>query len=229
MNENKTPVPRHIIFIIFLALLMAIALVGKIAYWLAWVSIYEFTIKDSEAQIKLLEQLLKEKEDKVKQEVKKPVLVPKKVVESTKIDKPHVETTLDKVRQERKVICQEVYEKLKDKVINHKNVVERCATMMTLQYAYESGHGKSLRCTKGNNCFWIKHNKRDRCIRNTDWFCTFKSQKEWSYDYAEMFYKHYEGYRSIEAYLHAYSPDGNKSYHSFVKSKYNTTLKYFLK
>lgn len=208
---------------------MAVGIVVKIAYGLAWVSVYEFTVKDSEEQIKLLEQLLKEKEEKPKQEVKKPVLVPKKIVETTKIDKPPVETIrLDKVRQERIDICKISYEKLKDKVINHKNVVERCATMMTLQYAYESGHGKSSRCTKGNNCFGIKHNKRDRCIKNPDWFCTFKSQKEWSYDYAEMFYKHYEWYKTVWAYLHAYSPDGNMSYHAFVKARYDNTLKYFL-
>jgi len=133
----------------------------------------------------------------------------------------------DNARLERIAICEQAYEKHKDKITNGNDVIIRCATMMTLQYAFESGHGKSKKCVNQRNCYGIKNNKRDRCIKSSNWFCTYSAQIEWSRDYAEMFMKHYEGYKSVTAYLHVYSPDGNTSYHKFVLSKYKDTLEWF--
>lgn len=134
----------------------------------------------------------------------------------------------DVARKERKIICHEMYQEKKEVVINHDQIVERCATMMTLQYAFESGHWKSRKCVNQKNCFWIKNNRRDRCIKSPNGFCIYSAQIEGMRDFAEMFMKHYEGYKSVKAYLDVYSPDGNGAYPQFVKSKYDETLQYFI-
>ena len=61
-------------------------------------------------------------------------------------------TPLEVARRERKIICHEAYQEQKDKVKNHDKIVERCAAMMTLNFAFESGHGRSRLCEKQNNC-----------------------------------------------------------------------------
>lgn len=240
MKENK-PIEWHIIFFVFLILVILCTFMGKVVFWLAWTSYWDYL----EAQGKLptvtelsptIVKTTLEKPpvaSKVVEKVKEPVKEVKAPVEP-KIDTLWVKawtgqtfTDQDNARLERIAICEEMYEKHKDRITNKNDVVIRCATMMTLQYAFESGHGKSKKCVYQKNCYWIKNNKRDRCIKSNNWFCTYSAQIEWSRDYAEMFMKHYEGYKSVTAYLHVYSPDGNNSYHKFVLSKYKTTFEWF--
>lgn len=56
-QENKPPVEWHVFFFIFLILIILIAFLWKVVYWLAGVSVGEFLIADSEAQIRLLESM----------------------------------------------------------------------------------------------------------------------------------------------------------------------------
>lgn len=56
-QENKPTVEGHIYFFIFLILVILIAFLWKVVYWLAGVSVGDFLIADSEAQIKLLESM----------------------------------------------------------------------------------------------------------------------------------------------------------------------------
>lgn len=151
-----------------------------------------------------------------------PTIVQETVVEESVSD-------MDMARLERKVVCHEMYQEWKERVIRHDEIVERCATMMTIQYAFESGHWKSKRCTVDNNCFGIKNNRRARCIRSGDGFCAYSAQIEWMRDYAEMFMKHYEWYATLSAYMDVYCPDGNWAYPKFVYSKYDDILAYFTK
>lgn len=83
-----------------------------------------------------------------KEKVKEPE---EKKQEAPKEIKP--DTPEDILRRERLVICTEAYGFFKEQVVNHTKVVERCATMMTLQYNFESGHGKSKKCVNQNNCY----------------------------------------------------------------------------
>lgn len=132
-------------------------------------------------------------------------------------------------RQVRKIICNEEYQKFKNQITNPDLIVERCATMLEIQYKFESGHWKSRNCRIQHNCQWIKNNKRERCVKSKNWYCTYFSEEEWMRDYAEMFMKHYEKYKNLTEYLHVYCPDGNWAYPDFVKSKYSEVLAYFTK
>lgn len=130
-------------------------------------------------------------------------------------------------RRERKVICHEAYQTWKKKVVNHDLIVERCATMLTLNFAFESGRWKSRLCREQFNCTGIKNNRRDRCIKTKGGFCAYSAPIEWYRDWAEMYIKHYSGYKTIKEYLNVYDPTHHWTYYTFVSSKYDDILAYF--
>lgn len=228
-------------------IILAILVTALRANGLAWVSYWDYITQKMPAIVANKEIIYtQEMEDKrialERAKVSKPVKVTPKVEKNQEKPKEVEIDTLtlgqkawlwktfsaqDNARLERIAICQEMYDKHKDRITYEDNVVIRCATMMTLQYAFESGHGKSKKCVNQRNCYGIKNNKRDRCIKSSNWFCTYSAQIEWSRDYAEMFMKHYEGYKSLKWYLGVYSPDGNTAYHKFVISKYPATFEWF--
>jgi len=130
-------------------------------------------------------------------------------------------------RRERKVICHEAYQEKKNIVIRHDSIVERCATMMTIQYAFEAWHGTSRLCREQRNCFWIKENKRPRCIHWPWAFCTYSAYTEWMRDYAELFMIAYEWYPDLKSLLNKYDPTHAWEYYRFVKNNYWPILEYF--
>lgn len=95
--------------------------------------------------------------------------------------------------------------------------ITKCATMMTLVYAYESWFWKSRRCVQDKNCFGMKWNWYD----TPAWFLKFNTYQEWNDYFAKKFYQwHYK--KSIEEFVYTWSMTERETYIKFIKSKYNT-------
>jgi hypothetical protein len=123
------------------------------------------------------------------------------------------------IRQERLRICQEAY---KNSEINKKFIYKqipavRCATYMTLVYAFESNYGKSRICRKKKNCFWMKGNGMD----TPEWFLTFQDQTEWRNYFAKKYWKyHYK--KKIPQFVHDWSMTDREAYTNYMQQNYQT-------
>lgn len=155
--ENKTKIEWHIYFFIVLILIILISLLGRIAFWLAGVSFYEFSMKDSEAQIKLLESL----------KIEAPVVIPPKVI------KPHVVP--------KKVTVKPVQ---KPKVVHVEDINVPKTNFDIDKLALAVAKAETGNCTTGywvthNNCHWIKSGNTYPCkTRSGSRMCVFKDTEE---------------------------------------------------
>jgi len=121
--------------------------------------------------------------------------------------------------------CHNVYQEMKDRIKgSHDKIVERCATLSTLIYAFESWYWKSHACKTKKNCrglmAWTREGKRYQQ--------TFDSYHEWDIAFARTWYKGYINaplYNAIKTYS---GSDNHDVYFAFVRDRYDSTLNYFL-
>lgn len=144
--ENKTPVPRHIIFFIFCALLVAVAFIGRIAYWLAWVSILDACNNSLSCDLYNIKVPTPVLNDEIiwTQEMENKRL---EALEPKKVEK-------DKPKEEKQ------QEKPKETKVDISFDLDKLAKAVAIA---ETGN-----CTKGygktySNCFWIKSGKTAPC------------------------------------------------------------------
>lgn len=143
----------------------------------------------------------------------------------------------DKIREERYNICKEMYYKNKDyvdKKYKHKNqnIISRCATYMTLIYAYESNYWKSKICLIKKNCYWIKW----------AWpFRVYNTYYDWDIEFAKLYFK-FNFNKNITDFIKWYfidwiwkfwwswdSLDKKEKYIQFIKNRYWGIYNYFEK
>ena len=123
----------------------------------------------------------------------------------------------DIIRTERLDICQTAYKnsEINKQFIHWQIPAVRCATYMSLIFAYESGYGKSAKCVKTNNCFWLKWNWYD----TPKGFLHFKTQTEGREYFAKKYFKwHYK--KDIKTFVHNWSMTDQKIYTTFVKDRF---------
>ena len=126
------------------------------------------------------------------------------------------------IRQERLEVCQKAY---KESGINKQFLYEqipavRCATYMTLIYAYESNYGKSKKCTVQKNCHGMKWN----WINHPAWFISFNTYKESKEWFANRYFKfHYK--KSIRVFISNWSMTDRETYIDFVENNYWETYR----
>lgn len=91
----------------------------------------------------------------------------------------------------------------------------RCATFMTLVFAYESNFGKSDMCKNLKNCFWIKGNWVDTPAG----FIKFKTYKEAKEYFAKKYFQwHYK--KKINVFVNNWSMTDRQSYTLFFTKNY---------
>lgn len=123
----------------------------------------------------------------------------------------------DEIRQERLEICQKAY---KNTQINEMFIYEqlpavRCATYMSLVYAYESNFGKSRKCVEDKNCHGMKWNWVD----TPAWFLKFKTHKEGREYFAKKYFRwHYK--KDITTFVYNWSMTDRSTYIAFMKKRY---------
>ena len=123
----------------------------------------------------------------------------------------------DKIRLERLEICEKAYKKtnINNMFIYEQLPVVRCATYMTLVYAYESNFGKSNMCRTTRNCFGIKWNWYD----TPKWFLTFKTEREWREYFAKKYFQwHYK--KKINDFVNSWSETDQATYKQFMYNNY---------
>lgn len=139
-----------------------------------------------------------------------------------------VDNEQDYQRKLRLKACTRVYEQNKDFIDNTfihitQNPIIRCATMITLIWAYESDYFRSNMCVSQKNCFWIKS--------YTNWkFKTYDTWYKWYLDFARLYLvwnwnNTFKGHknRNIVEFIENWSWDNievEKRYINFVTSKY---------
>lgn len=106
--------------------------------------------------------------------------------------------------------------------------VKHCATLLTLQVAFETGYMTSNMCVNNKNCIWLK-GYRDNW---TYGFLTFDTQYDWYMMYSEKFFTyHYKktihtliwGYIQKDwNYRWGWSTTDQARYVNFIRNKYNT-------
>lgn len=126
----------------------------------------------------------------------------------------------DIVRSYRMDICEEAYNNNKDWVdsrYKHKDqdIVKRCATYMTLIYAFESNYGQSYKCTQHKNCYWLKGNWVD----TPAWFLIFNTHQAWD-RYFALKYMQWHFNKNIYTFVHNWSMTDQKVYTKFVQDRY---------
>ncbi len=95
------------------------------------------------------------------------------------------------------------------------DAVVRCATYMTLVYAFESKYWSSKMCRNLKNCYWMKWN----WITYLAGFIKFKTYKAGDDYFAKMYFKwHYK--KKINTFVNNWSMTDRKAYKKFMKDKY---------
>ena len=138
-------------------------------------------------------------------------------------------STMELIRWKRYEACENEYRLSKDFVDKRyihteQDPVARCSTFMTLVFAFESWYGKSERCLRDKNCFWIKWN----WIDTPAWFLTFKTYDEWNRYFAKKYFRwHFN--KNIDVFVHSWTMTDRKVYTEFMKDNYWGIYNYFLK
>jgi len=123
----------------------------------------------------------------------------------------------DQIRQERLEICQKAY---KNSGINEQFLYDqvpavRCATYMSLIYAFESDFGKSRKCVVQKNCHGMKWN----WVNHPAGFITFNSHTESREWFANRYFKfHYK--KDIKTFVYNWSMTDQAVYTEFVKARF---------
>lgn len=123
----------------------------------------------------------------------------------------------NKIRLERLEICEEAY---KNSWINEQFLYEqipavRCATYMTLIYAFESNFWKSEKCVNQKNCHGMKWNWYD----TPKWFLIFNSFTDWRKYFAKKYFRwHYK--KNIRTFVYNWSMTDQEVYTEFVTTRY---------
>ena len=123
----------------------------------------------------------------------------------------------EQIRTERLEICEKAYKEswINKRFIHDQVPAVRCATYMTLIYAFESDFWQSNMCTTQNNCHGMKWNG----YNHPAWFITFENQtqsREW---FANRYFKfHYK--KDIKTFVYNWSMTDQEDYTTFVKSRY---------
>lgn len=86
--------------------------------------------------------------------------------------------------------------------VHDQNIITRCATYATLVYAYESGYGKSSKCTSTKNCYGIKQGGR---------FVWYDTYKEGDLDFARYYMKWHLN-KNAYTFIRGYYMDGRWQY-----------------
>lgn len=111
---------------------------------------------------------------------------------------------INKARVNRINACLQAYEDVKPTTYQHKdqNLITRCATYATLVYAYESGYGKSRKCTEQKNCYGIKQGGK---------FVTYKTYEDGDYAFA-WYYMKWHLNKNAWRFIRGYHMDGRWQY-----------------
>ena len=123
----------------------------------------------------------------------------------------------DKIRLERLEVCQKAYKMthINEQFIYKQIPAVRCATYMSLIYAYESNFWKSERCVRDKNCFGIKWN----WIDTPRWFLKFETETQGREYFAKKYFKfHYK--KKVSEFVKSWSMTDQDTYINFVSSKY---------
>jgi len=123
----------------------------------------------------------------------------------------------DKIRLERLEVCQNAYKNswINEQFLYWQVPAVRCATYMSLIYAYESNFGKSRKCIEDKNCHWIKWNWYD----TPRGFLRFETYREWREYFAKKYFKwHYK--KNVSKFVYSWSITDRNTYINFVSSKY---------
>jgi len=141
---------------------------------------------------------------------------------SFNVEKESILTLQDKIRLSRLRICQEEYKnaEIGQKFINEQIPAVRCATYMTLVYAFESDFWQSRLCKEDKNCMGMKGN----WIDTKSWHLTF-----WTYEDAERYFAkkywrwHYK--KNINTFVNNWAMGNRTEYKQFLNSKYDDTYR----
>ena len=133
----------------------------------------------------------------------------------------------DIIREARIKACEEGYERNKKRVNEiylHKeqDPITRCATFMTLVYAYESWFGKSRRCMEDFNCFWIKQTTFNTWIPATIWdnrFKIYRNYDDWNRDFAILYFRFHFN-KNIEEFVNSRSLTDRETYIDFKRKRF---------
>ena len=121
------------------------------------------------------------------------------------------------IRQERLAICESEYKKseINEQFIYKQVPAVRCATYMTLIYAFESDFWKSNKCIEKKNCHWMKWNGRDHPAGFIN-FGTYTEGREW---FANRYWKwHYK--KNVNTMIRWWSMTDQDVYVNYVESNY---------
>ena len=129
-----------------------------------------------------------------------------------KTEAKKVYTEQEKIRLSRIKAC-EKYAKVKK--IYWQNSVTRCATFMTVVFAYESNFWKSNICLNRKNCFWMKWN----WVEYPAGFINFRNFDEANNFFAKKYFKyHYK--KKVEDFVYSWSMTDRQSYIYFFRKNY---------
>lgn len=138
----------------------------------------------------------------------------------------------DSIREARLEACKQGYKNNKariNEIYKHdtQNPIVRCATMMTLQFAFESNYWKSPMCINTKNCFWIKEPWRtDIKVNYKVWnnrFLIFDNFDDGNKAYAILYFKwHFN--KNINELINGRSTTDQIPYINFVKKNYWKTF-----
>lgn len=120
-------------------------------------------------------------------------------------------------REQRLEVCHEAYKAsgIGKMYLYEQLPVVRCATYMSLVYAYESDFGQSRRCREDRNCWGMKGNGVD----TPPWFLIFQTEKEWREYFAKKYFQwHYK--KKIEQFVYGWSTTDRATYISFMRERY---------
>ena len=137
------------------------------------------------------------------------------------------------IREARLEACKQGYinnQKRIEEIYKHdtQNPIVRCATMMTLQFAFESNYWKSQMCINSKNCFWIKEPWRtDIKVNYQVWnnrFLIFDNFDDGNKAYAVLYFKwHFN--KNINQLVNDWSMTDREHYEKFLKDRYWKTFK----
>ena len=129
-----------------------------------------------------------------------------------KTEAKKVYTEQEKIRLSRIKAC-EKYAKVKK--IYWQNSVTRCATFMTVVFAFESNFWKSNICLNRKNCFGMKWN----WIEYPAGFINFKNFDEANNFFAKKYFQfHYK--KKVEDFVYSWSMTDRQSYIYFFRENY---------
>lgn len=123
----------------------------------------------------------------------------------------------DSIRLERLEVCQKAYKKthINEQFLYDQIPAVRCATYMSLIYAFESNFWKSRKCTVQKNCHGMKGNWYDHPAGFIT-FDTYTEGREW---FANRYFKfHYK--KNIRTFVYNWSMTDREIYVGFVEKRY---------